>query len=443
MREGTINRVFRSTFPEAEQSHFRTNVWAYGVAEKPEELVPVHGTLLHALAVAAKLEDRVGITLLPEREGGGEQHVSYRELYHRATRIAGALAALGVTTGDRVLVVLPTSLEFVATFFAIELLHGIPVPTYPPVGLRMKAGLEKLGNIATHAGTRLCVTSNRLKPLMGDLLLRAPIVERLVVVEDLVDGTPTDAKTRVLSDDPAFIQYTSGSTGNPKGVLLTHRNLVSNIHAIGQALRITAKDVVVSWLPLYHDMGLIGTLLFSIYWRVPLVMMSPLSFLSKPSRWLHAITRFKGTLSPAPNFAYGMCVSRISEAERKDVDLSTWRYAMNGAEPVNYRTLVDFERIYRPHGFRFEHLYPVYGLAEASLALTFPRPGQGIHYEVVDRRELANGRAVLASGKGSMAVVSVGRPVPGHYVTVVGPEGEVLPDREVIRAAKRDDDDDT
>jgi acyl-CoA synthetase (AMP-forming)/AMP-acid ligase II len=213
--------------------------------------------------------------------------------------------------------------------------------------------------------------------------------------------------------------------------LLSHRNLVSNIHAIGQAFRINSADVMVSWLPLYHDMGLIGTILLPIYWRIPLVLMSPTAFLSKPIRWLRAMSQYRGTLSPAPNFAYGMCVTRVSDQEREGLDLSAWRWAMNGAEPVNYRTLVDFERAYKPYGFDLRNMYPVYGLAESSLAVTFPRPGQGVRYETVDRRELANGRAVLASGKGSMAVVSVGRAVPGHYVTVVGPEGEQLPEREV------------
>jgi acyl-CoA synthetase (AMP-forming)/AMP-acid ligase II len=431
MRDGTINRVFRSSFPEAEHSRFRTNAWSYGVAQKPEELKPVHGTVLHALATAAKLEETIGITLLPERPGGREQHMSYRAIYHLATRMAGRLAERGVEPGDRVLMVLPTCLEFVASFFAIQLLRAIPVPTYPPVGLRMRAGLEKLGVVATHAGTKICITNEKLRPLMGDLLLRAPIVTQLVMVEELDSGEPSPIKAKAMADDAAFIQYTSGSTGNPKGVLLNHRNLVSNMHAIGQAFRINSSDVMVSWLPLYHDMGLIGQLLLAIYWRVPLVLMSPTAFLTKPVRWLEAITRFKGTLSGAPNFAYGMCVTRVSEAERKGLDLSTWRWAMNGAEPVNYRTLVDFDQIYKPLGFDFKNLYPVYGLAESTLAVTFPRPGQGVKYEVVDRNALANGRAVLASGKGSMAVVSVGRAMPGHYVTVVGPEGEALPEREV------------
>ncbi|HEY8145173.1 MAG TPA: fatty acyl-AMP ligase [Kofleriaceae bacterium] len=432
LREGTINRVFRSTFPEAERSNFRTAVWAFGLPERPEDLRPLHGTLLHALATAAKLEESIGITLLPDREGGAEQHIGYRELYHRATRFSVALAARGVAAGDRVLIVLPTSLDFVACFFAVQLLKAVPVPAYPPIGLRMKAGLERLAAIAVHCGSRLCVTNVRLKALIGDLHLRVPQLERLATVEELdAEGGKTEERFRASGDDPAFIQYTSGSTGNPKGVLLSHRNLVANIHAIGQALRITRTDVVVSWCPLYHDMGLIGTLLFSIYWRTPLVLMSPTAFLAKPSRWLWAIHRFKGTLSPAPNFGYGMCVTRVSEEERRGLDLSSWRFAMNGAEPVNYRTLVDFDRVYHEHGFRLDCMYPVYGLAEASLAVTFPRPGSGVRYEVVDRQALANGRAVLSSGKGSMAVVSVGQAVPGHYVAVVDDKGELLPEREV------------
>jgi acyl-CoA synthetase (AMP-forming)/AMP-acid ligase II len=431
MREGTINRVFRSTFPEVERSNFRTAVWAFGLPERAEELQPLHGTLLHALATAAKLEEKIGITLLPEKEGGPEQHVSYRELYHQATRLSASLSARGVGPGDTVLIVLPTSIEFVATFFAVELLKAIPVPAYPPVGLRMKAGLEKLALIANHAGTRVCVTNHRIKAVLGELLLRAPVVTQLATIEELAGGTAPEERFRTSGDDPAFIQYTSGSTGTPKGVLLTQRNLVSNIHAIGQALRITRTDVVVSWCPLYHDMGLIGTLLFSIYWRTPLVLMSPTSFLAKPSRWLWAIHRFRGSLSPAPNFGYAMCVTRVKDEERRGLDLSSWRFAMNGAEPVNYRTLVDFERTYAPHGFSLDRMYPVYGLAEASLAVTFPRPGSGVRYEVVNRQELANGRAVLASGKGSMSVVSVGQAVPGHYVGVVDEAGEVLPEREV------------
>lgn len=426
----TINRVFRDSFPEAERSNFRTSVWAYGLPERPDDLVPMHPTLLHALATAAKLEETAGITLLPEREGGAERHISYRQLYHDAVAMSANLAARGVKTGDRVLIVLPTSIEFVTCFFAIQFLRAVPVPAYPPVGLRMHAGLERLAVIATRAGCRLCVTSPRLRALLGDLLVRAPVVKSLVTVDEISGGEEPNDRFRSAGESPALIQFTSGSTGNPKGVLLTHRNVVSNIHAIGQALRINRTDVLVSWCPLYHDMGLIG-ILFSVYWRLPLVLMSPTSFLARPSRWLWAIHNHRGTLSTAPNFGYGLCVSRVSPEERAGLDLSSWRFAMNGAEPVNYHTLVDFERVYGPHGFSLERLYPVYGLAESTLAVTFPRPGSGVRHELVDRQELANGRAVLSSGKGAMAVVSVGRAIPGHVVAVVDEKGAALAEREV------------
>ena len=429
--QGTINRVFRSSFPEFEGSSFRTDAWRYGVAEQPDELRPMHSTLLHAFAISAKLEDKRGITLLPEKPKGKVQTKSYRELYHLARRMSSALHEYGVRPGDRVLLVLPTSLEFVSAFFAIELLKAIPVPAYPPSGLRLQTGLERLSHIAKHAGIRLCVTDTMIRPVMGEVALRAKSLQQVVTIDDIVSGERPDTKFRAYSHEPAFIQYTSGSTGTPKGVLLSHENLVSNIHAIGQALEIRREDVVVSWCPLYHDMGLIGTLLFSIYWRVPLILMSPIAFLSRPSRWLWAIHHYKGTLSPAPNFGYGMCVTRVSDKEREGLDLSSWRLAMNGAEPVNYRTLVDFESMYKPLGFRPEAMLPVYGLAEGTLATTFPRPGSSVRYELVDRQALANGQSVLSSGKGSMAVVSVGRSVPGHHVMVVDENNQPLPEREV------------
>jgi acyl-CoA synthetase (AMP-forming)/AMP-acid ligase II len=258
-------------------------------------------------------------------------------------------------------------------------------------------------------------------------------VRELVAFEELDDrGRAADApKPRAVGEDPAFIQYTSGSTGHPKGVLLAHENLVSNIHAIGQASRIGRKDVVVSWLPLYHDMGLIGALLFSIYWRMPLVLMPPTAFLLKPSRWLWAIHRHRGTMSPAPNFGYALCVKRVRPQEREGLDLSCWRLAMNGAEPVNVRTVVDFQRTFAPHGFQTLAMLPVYGLAESSLAVTFPDPGEPLRFEVVDRAALAAGQAVIARGAGSTAIMSVGRAVPGHEVVVVDERGNPVAEREV------------
>jgi acyl-CoA synthetase (AMP-forming)/AMP-acid ligase II len=421
------NRAFRSSFPE-EVSHFRTRAWIGGVPRRPEELKPYFGTILHAFCSAARTDPTVGITLVDA--DGAEKTISYLELYHMALKMSRGLSRLGVKRGDRVLIVLPTCLEFVAVFFAVQMLGAIPVPTYPPSGLRIEAGLDRLTHIAEHAQVRVCVTDPIIHPFLGQLMERVRTLDHMALVGELqVEGKRE--KMRAFAKDPAFIQYTSGSTDRPKGVLLTHRNLVCNIHAIGQALKITRKDVTVSWLPLYHDMGLIGTLLFSIYWRVPLVLMSPTTFLMKPSRWLWAIHKHKGTLSPAPNFAYALCVRRVKAEERQGLDLSSWRLAMNGAEPVDHRTVVSFLEMYKPHGFPAPSMLPVYGLAEASLAVTFPELGKDPKCLLVDRAQLANGRVVDASGKGSMAVVSVGKPVPGHEVLVVDEHGKKLPAREV------------
>ncbi len=430
-------RIFRSTFPDFEQSSFRTGAWKSGVAQCAEELKPFHPTLLHAFATAAKLEEKQGITLIHAASERGqedrEEHHSYRAIYHAATRMAGALGITGIKKGDRVLLVLPTSYELITAFFAIEMLGAIPVPTYPPTGLRVEMAIDRLCHVARHSGSRVCLTNRMIHGFLGELALRVDAVEQLVCVEDLAGkSTVPLADLRAAPEDPAFIQYTSGSTGYPKGVLLAHENLVANIHAIGQALRIQRHDVTVSWLPLYHDMGLIGALLFSIYWRIPLVLMDPVAFLTKPSRWLRAIHKHRGTLSPAPNFAYALCVRRVKPAEREGLDLSSWRLAMNGAEPVNYRTVQSFHEMYEGHGFSASAMLPVYGLAEASLAVTFPMKGLPPRSMVVDRDALANGSAVQAEGtQNAFTVVSVGSAIPGHEVRVVSQEGQHLPEREV------------
>ena len=434
--EVTVSTVFRSSFP-AERESFRTGAWRFGVARSAEELRPFHPTMLHALASAAKLAEDQGVTLLPEDEDGAEAFLSYRGLYDQAKRVAGALVARGFQKGDRALMVLPTSLEFLVAFFAVQMAGGVPVPSYPPAALeKTELALERLKHVAVHAGVKICLTNRLLLPLLGELALGVRTLATLTSVEALLEQRHPSPKVRALADDHAFIQYTSGSTGSPKGVLLTHRNLTANVHAIGQALKIGRDDVVCSWLPLYHDMGLIGVVLFAVYWRIPLVLLSPTAFLMQPVRWLRAITRFKATLSPAPNFAYALCAKRVRPRDRDGLDLSSWRLALNGAEPVNLRTIRDFVEAFGPQGFHPSAMYPVYGLAESSLAVTFPdrherRPppkapadvGTWVKHLVLDRAQLAAGRVVQRQGQGCMAVVSVGRPVPGHEVLVTDAEG--------------------
>jgi acyl-CoA synthetase (AMP-forming)/AMP-acid ligase II len=427
-----VMRIFRSSFPSEEDTGFRTHAWQDGVAATADELRPIYSTMLHAFAFAAKQDTRTGIKLLPDDPRGALDHQAYRRLYHRACSMAVGLRECGVADGQPVLLVLPTSLEFVVGLFAIQLAGGVPVPAYPPAMLsRAAQAIERLRRIAESSGATVCVTDRRLKPLLGEVAAAGRL--RQVVTTDVLERADRKAlpDVRVRPDDPALIQYTSGSTDEPKGVLLSHRNLVSNIHAIGQAARINRNDSVVIWLPLYHDMGLIGGLMFAIYWQLPLALMSPLAFLADPLRWLRTISRERGTLSPAPNFAYGLCAKRAEGEDLGDLDLSTWRLALNGAEPVNPITIRTFARRFGPHGFEPGAMLPVYGLAEASLAVAFPAHGAEPEFELVDRERLAAGYAVPATGERAVAVTSVGQAVPGHRCTVVDERGQAVGEREV------------
>ncbi|HEX8962803.1 MAG TPA: AMP-binding protein, partial [Rhodocyclaceae bacterium] len=233
-------------------------------------------------------------------------------------------------------------------------------------------------------------------------------------------------------DDIAFIQYTSGSTGNPKGVALSHANLLANIRAIGEAVRIGSGDVFVSWLPLYHDMGLISGWLASLYFGNPLVIMSPLAFLARPERWLEALHRYRGTLTAAPNFAFELCLKRLDDERLAGLDLGSVRFMANGAEPVSPDTLLRFAERLAPCGLRPEALAPVYGLAEATVGLLVPAPGAPPRIDRIDRRTFtATRRAqpVIAGEAHALAFACCGRPLPGHQVRIVDETGHEVGER--------------
>ena len=429
-----VSRIFRSTFPrqEIESQGFRTGSWRV-LPTSPEELKPLHPTILHAFAAAAKLEDKAGITLLPEHEDDPVQHQSYRVLYEKSKLVAAALEAEGVRRGDRVVTVLPTSFEFVIAFFALQRIGAVPCPSYPPAALeKAEVGLSRIAHIAEHAGASYLVTNRIFQPLLGGIAHDVRGMHKILTVDKLLQFRATQVRSaRAHGSDIAFVQYTSGSTGTPKGVQLSHTNLVSNLHAIGQGLRIRRTDVGISWVPLYHDMGLIGSLLDFIYWRLPMVMMSPTAFLMRPHRWLQAISDYQGTITSAPNFAYGLCTKRIKLKDRGAFNLSSLRLTLNGAEPVNLKTLLDFQAAFGPCGFKPEAMFPVYGLAEATLAVTFPLPGEPLRHLSVDRRALAAGRVVQMEGEGATQIVCCGKPVPGHEVQIVDEHGRAVQGKQV------------
>jgi len=360
--------------------------------------------------------------------GDGEpEEMTYGDLARRAGAVAAGLRDLGVVPGQAVGLMLPTSLDYFSAFYGTQLAGGIPVPLYPPARLsQIEDHLRRQAGILETAEAQVLVTFPEVLPLARLLRAQLPGLRKVVTVSELTGtggGMPA-----VREDDIAFLQFTSGSTGNPKGVTLTHANLLANLRSIGKAVDIGGEDVVVSWLPLYHDMGLIGSWMGSLYFGMPLILMSPLTFLARPSRWLWAIHRHRGTLSPAPNFAYELCVAKVEDAEIDGLDLSSWRYALNGAEPVSPEAMRRFTERYVPYGFSPRALAPVYGLAECSLALAFTPVGRGPVVDTVDREVFQKTGEAVPAAEG-LRFASCGFPVPDHEIRIVDESGKELGER--------------
>ncbi len=385
--------------------------------------------------------DRVHVIL--QEDDGRERSITYGELWAGAQDAARGLIGRGIRPGDTVALMLRTEEAFFRTFFGVLLAGAVPVPIYPPVRAdRIEEYAARQAGILTSAGARLLVTFPDVERVGSLLRGRAPDLLDVVPVDRIGAGGSggADIAHAASAGDSALIQYTSGSTGQPKGVLLTHANLLANLRALGEALAIGPHDVVVSWLPLYHDMGLIGAWLGSLYFAVPLAIMSPLVFLSRPSRWLQAIHRHRGTISPAPNFAYDIAVRKIPDEELAGLDLGSWRLAMNGSEAVSAETIQAFAARFAPYGFRAEAMTPVYGLAETSVGLAAPPLGRGPKIDRVAREAFEARRAIEpapADAPRPLRFVSCGKPIPGHDVRIVNdtmqPVGERVEGRVQFR----------
>ena len=401
------------------------------VAGGPAPAPAAASTLIDAL------EWHVGAT--PERahirildESGSTDDVTYEALHREAAAVAAGLQARDVMPGDTVAIMLPTTRAYFVTFTGVLLAGAVPVPLYPPARRSQLADhLRRHTGILANAGAALLVTVPEAVPV-GHVLRANVEGLRHVIVPESLTGAAGGALPRPRSTDLALVQYTSGSTGQPKGVALTHRNLLSNIQAMGQAAAVSGADTLVSWLPLYHDMGLIGAWLSPLYFGVPLVVMGPQVFLTRPSRWLRAIHASRATISAGPNFAYELCLTKVHDAELDGLDLSSWRLAYNGAEPVSPATIERFAERFAPCGFRRTAITPVYGLAESSVGLAFPPLGRGPLIDRVKRDTFVrSGRAELAepSAPDAFRFVACGRPLPGHEIRIVDATGNELGDR--------------
>ena len=387
---------------------------------------------------AARHPDRAHIFLREDPPPGEDEapavNITYGDLVANATSVAARLRQRGIRPGDTVAVMLPTCRDFFYCFMGIQLAGAIPVPIYPPFRAdRIQEYADRQAAILRNAQVRLLITFRQAGAVARLVQPHVPSLGGVVTATKLAEPGDTTGFTphRAHGHDIAFLQYTSGSTGDPKGVTLTHSNVLANIRSIGEAAELRGGDVGVSWLPLYHDMGLIGAWLSLMHFGVPVAIMSPLAFLSRPERWLWALHHHRGTVTAAPNFAYELCVRKIADRDIEGLDLSAWRAALNGAEPVNAETLERFAERFAKYGFKRSALMPVYGLAEATLAVTFTPPGRGPLVERVDRRTFErDGRAAPAreGDATALALVSSGRPVPGYEVRIVDAEGREVPD---------------
>ncbi|HWP45778.1 MAG TPA: fatty acyl-AMP ligase [Candidatus Limnocylindrales bacterium] len=395
-------------------------------------------------------------------DGEGEElQISYEELDRKARMIGGWLQNAGVT-GERALLLYPPGLEYITAFFGCLYAGVIAVPAYPP---RFNRSMSRLQAIAEDAQATVALTTKSILSRIGCWLDPTPLLKNLHwIITDTLDAlTPLQlylgqTLDSIQQDEPlpdlqetlaeawqnpaidgnalAFLQYTSGSTGVPRGVRLTHGNLLYNLTLIHQCFGHTPKSRGVIWLPPYHDMGLAGGILQPLYGGFPVTLMSPFAFLQRPFRWLQAISRTRATTSGGPNFAYDFCVQKITPEQRATLDLSCWEVAFNGAEPVRAETLDRFVEAFEPCGFRREAFYPCYGLAEATLIVSGGLKGTLPTVLSVLRTALKQNQVVEASPldsstKDTQKLIGCGRSLPGQKIIIVDPESLTLcsPDR--------------
>jgi fatty-acyl-CoA synthase len=389
-------------------------------------------TLPNTLALAA--ESRASITYV--QDDGSERRESYAALYGRAQAVARHLSSNGIGRGDRVALLIPEAEGFVPSLYGTSMTGAAVVPLAPPAHIaQLEPSLGAWQRMVQTADVTAILTTASLRAVLGSLHAACPQVREIWTWEDAV-GNEGPFESDARTEEVGLIQFTSGSTSHPKGVVLAHSNLGANVEGITgpNGLDVREGDVGVSWLPLFHDMGLIGVVMGAVHGRIPLVLMPSLLFLKRPGEWLRTITRHRATMSFAPNFAYELCVRRAASHANNGLDLSTWRVAGCGSEPIRPETLEQFAEAFADRGFRPHAFLPCYGLAEATLAATFHARGKPWRTDAVVSKALREDERAVpceSAESGAVRLVSCGRPFPGHEVRIADGHDRPLPERRV------------
>jgi fatty-acyl-CoA synthase len=376
------------------------------------------------------------------RHDGSERLVTFRDIALEAQRRAASLAAHGLRKGDRLALVIPDGEEFVLSFLGALFAGVVPVPIHPQLSSRDVDGYcDTVAHIARASGASLILTTAATRPSVEPAIARVEGLRSVLTVEDL-DARAAAVHVPVSPDDPAFLQFTSGSTSRPKGVIVTHGNLAANaeafmVHGLRRDPRV---DKGVSWLPLFHDMGLIGFVVGPLFTNVPCVFLPTASFVRAPRLWLEKIHQHRGTITYAPNFAYALVAKRLKDRDVEGLDLSCLRIAGCGAEPIQAAALRDFATRLAPARFDARAFVPSYGMAEATLAITFVPLRDGLRTDRVDGALLTKGQATPsnandgsegAEGENVTDLVDCGVAFPGHELAIVDAEGRRLGERRV------------
>jgi fatty-acyl-CoA synthase len=368
---------------------------------------------------------------------GVEHELPYETMVAEAERRAALFISRGIRKGDRVALVIPEGHEFVLAFLGAVMAGAVPVPIFPRATFKTGSDYaDTVAHICQASTAKLLVCMEQNLSLLEPARPRMPSVERITTVEQLFAAEitlPVSVLPNVSPDDLCFLQFTSGSTSRPKGVMVTHANLVANARAFlgPHGLDRRDDDLGVSWLPLFHDMGLIGFILGPLIVDIPVVILPTATFARGPRVWLETISKVRGTITYAPNFAYALAVKRLKPKDLEALDLSCLRVAGCGAEPIHAETLRSFARALAPADFRETALLPSYGMAESTLAITFHPLGTPMRTDRVDPESLRRGEAVPSTAQDATELVACGVPFPEHELYIVDEQGLRLPERRV------------